>query len=180
MAMFFILLCGSRRTEQNKETDRGKMLRREITILTRTMLVVTFLLSLVCLMTFLLNLSGQYPLADRKPGVSWYDRRRLWGLYNANTGGALNAISVVTILFAMQVQKDTGRAFWKAFYLISLVVHVSCLSLSGSRTALLALLAVLSIAVYLWMPMEHWGEKEKKTWSGTPLSAACAAGDYYF
>lgn len=58
MAMLFILLCGSRRTEQNKETDRGEMLRREITILTRTMLVVTFLLSLVCLMTFLLNLSG--------------------------------------------------------------------------------------------------------------------------
>ena len=24
------------------------------------------------------------------------------------------------------------------------------------------------------------GEKEKKTWSGTPLSAACAGGDYYF
>lgn len=162
MSMLFILLCGSRRTEQNKETDRGEMLRREITILTRTMLVVTFLLSLVCLMTFLLNLSGQYPLADGSLAYLGMIDGRLWGLYNANTGGALNAISVVTILFALQVQKDTGRAFWKAFYLISLVVHVSCLSLSGSRTALLALLAVLSIAVYLWMPMEHWVKRKRK------------------
>lgn len=83
------------------------MLRREITILTRTMLVVTFLLSLVCLMTFLLNLSGQYPLADGSLAYLGMIDGRLWGLYNANTGGALNAISVVTILFALQVQKDT-------------------------------------------------------------------------
>ncbi len=83
---------------------------------------------------------------------------RLWGLYNANTGGALYATS---ILLTLGFIKGTKKRRLRIFYVLNLIVQFSCLVLSYSRTSSYALVMTMAVVSFLLLPGWSGGRMKK-------------------
>ena len=144
MVMVFILFYGH---------DNGKAegdVKREISILSHVFVAGTFLLSFVCFLTFLFSIKHVYEVNGMLGYLGMWDNR-LWGLYNANTGGTLNVISIFltgSFLLMGPGKKRTVRVF----YIINLVLQFCCLVLTYSRTSCYSMMIAFAVGIYFLLP----------------------------
>ncbi len=164
MALAVYLFAGY---DRNRPPER---VRREMILLGRTFLAVTLVYSVLCLLTFFFGWNIMYG-ENGQVGYLGVWEGRLWGLYNANTGGALNVVSMLMLLFLLR--GDPRR--WKIFDGISLSLHFLCLMLSGSRTSWYAFLIILGAGFFLFF----WKDLPERFRGGVPqrlcLTAALLA-----
>lgn len=137
MALAVYLFAGY---DRNRPPER---VRWDMILLGRTFLAVTLVYSVLCLLTFFFGWNIMYG-ENGQVGYLGVWEGRLWGLYNANTGGALNAVSMLMLLFLLRGDPKG----WKIFDGVSLFLHFLCLMLSGSRTSWYAFLIVLGVGFF--------------------------------
>ena len=144
MILVFILFYG-----HNPNTPEAEV-KREIRILSHVFVTGTFFLSLVCFLTFLLSIKHAYVVRDTIGYLGMWDNR-LWGLYNANTGGALNVISIFLTgsFLLMGLRKKLAV---RVFYIINLVLQFCCLVLTYSRTSCYSMMIAFAVGIYFLLP----------------------------
>ena len=156
------MACGV--DEEGDAEVRGGILREFRTYL-RIMSFGTFLLSCVCLATYILKINIMYLRGERRGYIGYWDDR-LWGLYNANTNGFLCAISIfISVLFILWNHLRKHQMIWDhrrtkrgvsvmkrryslAFDIVNIIIQTLCLSLSYSRTSIMALAAGIMLIIW--------------------------------
>lgn len=136
---------------------------REFRTYLRLMSVGTFLLSMVCLATYIFKINVMYVRGERRGYLGYWDDR-LWGLYNANTNGFICAVSILISIFfivwgLVRRRRDVSGRRNKtglAFDVINIILQTICLSVSYSRTSIIALAGGVMLTVFL-----AWGMEKK-------------------
>ena len=123
------------------DTDRSeKEVKRELTILSWIIIIITFLFSLIGLLMFLFSVSMEVYCGDTSY-VYGMRENRLWGLYNPNSGVVLNYVSIIlTILLS----KNKLRT--KIFSWVNIVLQILCFILTQSRGGWVCL--IIYIVIY--------------------------------
>lgn len=114
--------------------DRDKkeqQILNEIKIISNTIICITAVFSLVSFYTFLISYSSHYNSPNGWMYLGMFENR-LWGLYNPNTGGTLNFISIVLSLSAFCLYQKNK---YKFLYLINAILQFFCLILTQSRAS---------------------------------------------
>jgi hypothetical protein len=127
------------------------------------MSVGTFLLSMVCLATYIFKINVMYVRGERRGYLGYWDDR-LWGLYNANTNGFICAVSILISIFfivwgLVRRRRDVSGRRNKTglvFDVINIILQTICLSASYSRTSIIALAGGVMLTVFL-----AWGMVKK-------------------
>ena len=150
MAVIFLVCYGDDRRRRAAEVCR------EMRIYGRIVSVGTLVLSTICLITYIFRIDLIYQRNEALGYIGTWEGR-LWGLYNANTGGMLCAISVVISLGFLLGQnlREKRRGGWRGwlfFDIINISIQMICLGLNYSRTSILALGLAVALVVWLTRP----------------------------
>lgn len=164
MVLVFMLFFG-----QDGRRSRDEILT-ELDILTKVVVIVTFVFSVVCFLTFFFYMDYVYIAGDTVARIGMKNHR-LWGLYNPNTGGALNVISILLSCGMLTVVLRSKKE--KIFLWINVLIQFVCLVLSGSRTSLYALMIGGAAGMFLWQ-----FQKKKNMISCILAAAVVLAGAY--
>lgn len=143
MIVIFLLFYGYNR-KLRRET-----LRREIRIVSLVYHVCAFLVSAVCLYTYVFSVNLKYTVDQAIMHIGMFDNR-LWGLYNPNTGATIAVVSIVLTLAAL-LERRKGHRAARVFYGVNLGLQSIVLILTGSRAALVVayISAAALLAVYI-------------------------------
>lgn len=146
--LFLLTCCDRSKTKQE--------IQKEIFILFRIVIAITFVYSSISFVMFLVSAQGYIKLPNTKfPYGMW--ESRLWGLYNPNTGGVLNYISVIFSWFILKWDKCSKK--FKIFLWVNIVLQCCCFALAQSRGAMLA--ATVFAAGYIFFV-----RKTRRTYTG--------------
>ena len=139
------------------QLDGKDKLCREFKLISQITIVITFVFSFTAFLTYVFLISVKYiaPLGISYIGMS---EHRLWGIYNANTGATLNALSIFLSVPLISRKSNTGRGF-RIFCIINDILQFLCLVLTGSRAPFYAL--VLAGAVLAAILAYKSGAKSK-------------------
>lgn len=122
----------------------------DIKTISIVIVVLSFVISLICLLTYVLNIYEWY-LIDSYLYIGKVSSV-LWGLYNPNTCGAIATVSIITSLYLI-VANDIKRKWIKISAIVLLIVNILIqylvLSFSSSRGAYYGLLASSVILVFV-------------------------------
>ena len=123
----------------------AEQLHKEYRILAYTVVIVSFVFALINLGIYFAVYPGT---AHMRIGSYFYgiSGGQLGGIYNPNTGGTMNYISIVFALFLLtQAKKD------KIFLIINMLVQFWCLSLVQSRGTWICILAFFVLYfLFVW------------------------------
>lgn len=141
----------------------------ELKIISSVVIFCTFVLSIVSFMTYAFQISGYYVTEMGYMYYGMYDHR-LWGVYNANTGSTLNAISILlSIGFLLKTNQKKLIKFLNGF---NVGLQVICLVLTGSRAALYTLILLIGFGVWIVFVKKY----TLKTWKNKILSGILCIG----
>ncbi len=170
MFLFFVLLYGQ---DLKKSIEDMK---KEMHAVWGTVLVCSFIMSVLCFITFLLSLTYSYKADGATLHMGIY-KNRMWGLYNPNVGATINIISLFcTILMLLEKDKrvcvseekelEVGRDRKLTQKIVKIMLNVNgilqfaCLVLTGSRTAIYAMYIGVAMLVYFLCGVIY----KKKIW----------------
>lgn len=130
------------------DKDIGSV-QKEMKIISLVIIVLTFFLSFASFLTYVLNIREWY--IDRMHEIGVY-AGRLSGFYNSNSCGSIAAVSLITSLFFLFLQKrDEKIRYWIIF--IAITVNVSMqyivLLLSQSRGSYFSFILTMAIIVFI-------------------------------
>ena len=149
MVLFFTLLFFANEFSVNMDVVSG------------VIAVITFALSLISIVLFILNIREWYILGDEFfLGVG--RGRILWGLYNPNTCASVAVVSIISSLYLLlksRVNKSLLRGFLLLLIVINVVIQFIVLSLTGSRGALVGLASSLSVTLFILIAKNFKREK---------------------
>jgi O-antigen/teichoic acid export membrane protein/O-antigen ligase len=97
-----------------------------------TIIAGTFVLSLVCMVTYVLQINVRYK-ADGVICYTGMHESRLWGLYNPNVGAVLAVVSLILTAFAIVEMK---KKWCTIFGTCNLVLQFLVIVLAASRTVI--------------------------------------------
>ncbi|WP_434309611.1 O-antigen ligase family protein [Hominifimenecus sp. rT4P-3] len=152
MALTFYLFYGHDRKREFCQV------KKEARCLGNLFVVGSFLVSLVCFYTFLFSVNRIYVSGENIGYLGMWDER-LWGLYNANTGGAINAISLIASA-ALWKTAGKGKRVLKIWYGLNSVLQFVCLALTYSRTSMYSLILAVGFGI-LFFGTGKWEKKAK-------------------
>lgn len=122
----------------------------DIKVISVVIVIFTFVVSLICLITYCLRIYEWYTLD------SYYYVGKvslvLWGLYNPNTCGAIAVVSIITslyLIFSISIKKLWLKVLAIVSLITNIVLQYVVLLLSSSRGAFYGLLATLLILSFL-------------------------------
>lgn len=141
MAIIFALLFMTR-PDKSKES-----LTKEIELVTAVVIACTYILSLATFITYIFSIDGSYTVGDVTHYYGWYENR-LWGVYNANTGSTLNAISILLSVGFILAHKEQKTCV--ILNSLNIVLQFVCLIMTGSRAALYALYVLLAVLAFVY------------------------------
>ena len=125
----------------------------DTTIVSFTVVLITFILSFLSFLTYILNIYEWYQTLD---GLEWVfigtSSGRLWGLYNSNVCGTIAMTSIISTLFLAfnsNHKKDIKAIIKYLFLSVNIILQYFVLILSGSRGPYYALLLTLSVIVFV-------------------------------
>lgn len=144
MIVFFFGMYGIKRRQKIGEW------KKEWKQFALYLVVLTFILSVICLLTYIFGINIQLHEPDGYTHIGMYDNR-LWGLYNPNVGSTLNVISMILSL-GLLFETEKGQRGRRSFYVINLILQYCHLLLTGSRTSLATM--VLGVAVFFFFALK--------------------------
>lgn len=122
----------------------------DIKTISIVIVVLSFVISLICLLTYVLNIYEWY-LIDSYLYIGKVSSV-LWGLYNPNTCGAIATVSIITslyIVFANDIKKKLIKVAAIVLLLVNILIQYLVLLFSSSRGAYYGLLASSVILVFV-------------------------------
>ena len=136
------------------DTDRDeKEIKKELSILSWIVIIITFVFSLIGFLMFLFSVSVEISHGETT-FVYGMRENRLWGLYNPNSGSVLNYVSI--LLTVLLPKKKLGV---KIFLGMNIVIQSLCFILTQSRGGWICLLTY--IAIYFFF-IKKYNFKETK------------------
>ena len=141
MAVFFALFG-----MWSAENDRNEVLR-EVRWISWAVTAVTFLFALINFGMFAGSVGGETTVHGELIKYGMVDNR-LFGLYNANTGSTLCAISFVLSGGFLLDEKRLPKG-GVVFHAFNMLFQFVCLLLTGSRAALYVLFLVVAVGVFV-------------------------------
>ena len=157
MALTFYLFYGH---DRNREFAQVK---KEVRWLGNLYVAGSFLLSLACFYTFLFSINQMYVSGDHVGYLGMWDER-LWGLYNANTGGAINVISLLATAYLWKAAESATK-LTKMWYGVNGVLQFICLALTYSRTSIYSLILAVGFGIFFF-GVGKWESKCTRTLPG--------------
>ncbi len=153
MLIFFLVLFMIPRWKSTKEV------KSELSFISGIVIGVTFFYSLICFTTFLFDYQLEYVMSEEVGAASYFLGmfvNRLWGLYNPNTGGMLNAISIilsVQLFFENKTLSKNGTATKLGMLCVvfNIVLQMCCLILTSSRGSEYGLLICILIGIFVYI-----------------------------
>lgn len=125
-----------------------------------TIVVFTFIISAICLTTYVLNIYEWYIIGAYlyvgKVGTT------LWGLYNPNTCGAIATVSIITslyLIFGNEIKKVWLKVISIVLLVVNLLVQYLVLLFSSSRGAYYGLLIAIAILIFVFVIKNFKREK---------------------
>ena len=134
--------------------DTGDRARRakEYAVLANVVILTIFAMTAAGLyIAVTINKGKHYTTAIGEIGNLGILRRRLSGVVNANTGGALYAAAILLSALMMH-KKGRGRILKNVLYGLIILVEVLALYLSYCRTSIYALTAAVSVYLFWQLP----------------------------
>lgn len=143
------------------DAERGREdLYREFRIICMTVCILSLILSLFSFLTYFGYIDfGYQDSTGRNISQGYYARfRRVWGVYiETNFQGFMDvAVIYMSTLFCKKSTRKSGKAFW----IINLLIHFTCLVLTASRSAMIAFFG--SILVVGFFFARNWVSKDQK------------------
>lgn len=136
------------------DTDRDeKEIKKELSILSWIVIIITFVFSLIGFLMFLFSVSVEISHGETT-FVYGMRENRLWGLYNPNSGSVLNYVSI--LLTVLLPKKKLGV---KIFLGMNIIIQSLCFILTQSRGGWICLLTY--IAIYFFF-IKKYNFKETK------------------
>lgn len=135
--MFLLYATGKERKRRDVE--------EEIFLLARVFLLIWFLLISISVAMFVFQI-GYVDGGILKIRQGFYDNR-LWGLFKDPNYAAI--LSIVSIVLSVFYFKKTTHKTVKGIFFINVLVQFVYLVLSGSRTGMVAAIAVMATGVFL-------------------------------
>lgn len=127
-------------------SDRDKKIYKDINLIAKVLVVVIFIISVVAVGMFCLDVSYFTERVDGKLIPQGYYAARLWGIYvDPNQASSVALIALILSLILI-VQK---KVFNKIFLIISIITQYIFIILTGSRGGEIALIFVLIGLGYL-------------------------------
>ena len=170
IVLFFFVLFAY---DPDGSTERAAF---EVRTLARVFILLTALLSLLSLATFLFSFNYNYPqsiTADYGESVFFgIQDNRLYGLYNPNTGSMLNLLSSMFSLLLLALGVRVGE---RVAQVANLLLQYVCLALTLSRTAWYMYAVFVVLFVFFVMPHPQKAQKPLKPLVRTALRAGVAA-----
>lgn len=163
MLLFFVLLYGQ---DLHKSIEDMK---KEMHAVWGTVIVCSFILSLICFITFLLSVSYTYKADGATLHLGIY-KNRMWGLYNPNVGATINIISLFCTIM-MLLEKENKKKIIKILLIANGILQFVCLVLTGSRTAVYAMYIGVAMLVYFLCGVLY----KKKIWVKAGVALASIA-----
>lgn len=142
MAMSFLVVFY---IEPSKEREEVK---KEAELISREIIILTFILSVVCFITFLFQINIKYKI-DGQAFYIGMRQNRLWGLYNPNIGATLALVSCLLSSFSISVIR---KKYWTIFAGCNIVVQFLMIVLTLSRTVTYGAYIGLFFLLILLMP----------------------------
>lgn len=164
MVVIFILLYG-----HDLSVDKEKV-KNEMRLLSYIFCVIAFILSFICFMTYALSIRTHYNTADGWMYIGMFENR-LWGLYNPNTGSAINTVTIILTVFLMFTRRKKSKLIL-AFHIVNLCIQLFCLKLTSSRTALYVLYIAAAMLIFYLIPMKWLKERSFKNYAIRIVAAA--------
>lgn len=130
----------------------------ELRVVLSSVMIATFILSSICLFTYLFSYNLTYMDGETPMHIGMYDNR-LWGLYNPNTGATLNVMSIMISLILWESCK-TRKILVRILLGINMAVQILCLILTHSRAPIL--IGIGGIAVYVFFAFARFKGWKKK------------------
>lgn len=146
MVLFFLLLFMN-----SKKSDLHQM-EIKFSIISLVVIILTFFLSLISFLLFMLNISEWYYFDSEVIYVIGSIDSKFWGLYNPNTCGAISVISIVASLYLLSVnrfEKKFLKIVSMIFLAVNMVLQYVMLTLSESRGAYYSFLGVSIVALFI-------------------------------
>ena len=142
--------------------------RIDITTISIVIVVLSYILSLASLITFLFGINityqlpengtnGQIILNDYYIGLA---AGRLYGVTNANAGASLCLISIILSVYLLLKFKNANSnlILKRTFLIISILLQYTCLLLTQARSAEISGLIVLFFGLSIYLTKQHKGE----------------------
>jgi len=132
---------------------------REMKVMTLVFVGVSFLLAAASLYTYVFSVKGHAMYNGQWVYYGMFENR-LWGLYNPNTGSAINTLTIL-LISGYWIFFRPKRKVMKAFFVINVLCHYFCLLLTNSRTALYTLIIGVGMLIFLSGQYYWHGERLK-------------------
>lgn len=133
----------------NEKSNGNKKLYNDIVKVSSVIAISTFIISLISVLMFCLDISYWVNRIDGALIPQGYYAARLWGIYvdpnQASSVGIVSLISSIIILFANNSYKNSI----KVFNIINIIIQYIFIILTGSRGGEIAFIFVLIGLVYL-------------------------------
>lgn len=164
--IFLFLLTYIDKTKSKEEV------KREICVIFFTIIIITFLYSLICLVMFCFSIEGVFLYRDIEfPYGMW--EGRLWGLYNPNTGAVLSYISLISTFLLGKYGLNINSIYRKVLN-VNVVVQICYFVLAQSRGGLYAFLTYVVVYCFFIVKNNESSKKLKKRILRRCIVAYCA------
>lgn len=129
----------------------------ELKIIALVFTIASFCLAAGSLYTYIFSLKGHAMYNGQWVYYGMFENR-LWGLYNPNTGSAINTLTLL-MLSGYWIFFRPKRKGLKVFFVIDGLCHYFCLLLTNSRTALYTL--IIGVGMLIFLAGQYYWQKEK-------------------
>ena len=130
---------------------------RELKIIALVFTIASFFLAAGSLYTYIFSLKGHAMYNGQWVYYGMFENR-LWGLYNPNTGSAINTLTLLMISGYWIFFRPKRKAL-QVFFVIDGLCHYFCLLLTNSRTALYTL--IIGAGILIFLSGQYYWQKEK-------------------
>lgn len=127
-------------------SDKDKKVYRDINIISKVLVVIIFIISILAIVMFCLDISYFTERVDGKLIPQGYYAARLWGIYVDPNQASSVALIALILSVVLIVQR---KVFNKIFLTISIIIQYIFIILTGSRGGEIALIFVLIGLGYL-------------------------------
>ncbi len=153
--------------------------KREFKIFSHIFVGYTFLMAVAGLILFFMNYHS-YQIINGKRVIIGFLWKRLWGLYSDPNYGAV--FGVITIILCLYYFITVKKVWLKVFYAVSIILQISYIAFSDSRTSLVAFMATGGIMAFLfsirWKKLQKYKTAAKVTIS-LMLALVCCVLPYF-
>ena len=133
----------------NEKSENNKKLYNDIIKVSSVIVITTFIISLISVLMFCLDISYWINRIDGALIPQGYYAARLWGIYvDPNQASSIGIVSFISSILILR-SKNYSKNYIKIFNIINIIIQYIFIILTGSRGGEIAFIFILIGLVYL-------------------------------